>query len=357
MKRGAWRALLRSFHGLADWLTKLKLMATDAVPDLIGHRCCPSLPCRATNAVVLGIAGDWQHPPALPQVQPVPAEWLAVARGSGAAAEAGSGQGLEVAGAADLCSLPAAVAAGGGAAPNGNKSHGKDRSSCGNVHSRSLAAAEALLGELQRSKLLQRLLQPGAGQAEGMLAGVECSGWQLVVAGHGLGAGAACLLASRLHSWQLGEPTCFIAMRHHLDLHCRRRRALGEGSRQQCQAAELPLSPTPSQPRPNPVLPCLLACPIAAAPTTAWCYGPPGELCSGPLAATLSSCCTMTAVVVGDDFSPRISSAALLRLVDQCVVGLARLRCVRYSAPLCCLQALLTTCIRYSSCTAYSSDC
>lgn len=64
-----------------------------------------------------------------------------------------------------------------------------------------------------------------------------------------------------------------------------------------------------------------------AGPLSVWAYCPPGELCSGDLAAALGSACSLTAVLVGDDLAPRASSAAVRALVEQAIVGLARLRC------------------------------
>ncbi|KAL4440381.1 hypothetical protein ABPG75_003382 [Micractinium tetrahymenae] len=223
---------------------------------------------REKQAVVLGIAGNWQRPHAVPHVETALPAWLA-GGSSAAAAEAAAGSGDGDAG--------AKAAAG----------SGDDERAPGSwVHRDCLEAAEALAAELERCQVLHRLLRPAAaangnaseaagaasagfpapaGQAAGGLALPDCTGWRLVVSGHGLGAGAAALLALRLQGWQLG-------------------------------------------------------------PLSVWALGPPAQLCSADVAAALASACQLTTVVVGDDASPRASSAALARLVEQAVVGLARLR-------------------------------
>lgn len=228
------------------------------------------------RAVVLGIAGAWQHPHAVPAVQTQLPGWLA--GGGELAAEAGA---------------TAAAAAEAGLAHRGKHAascNGKGSSTASGtastwVHQDSLEAAEALLGELSRHRLLHRLLQPGIsgstqagtasgggspgaramGVADSPLAGLDCTGWRLVVSGHGLGAGAAALLTLKLQAWQLGA----LAVLAH---------------------------------------------------------GPPAQLCSPDLAARLAAACSLTTVVVGDDASPLASSAAIGRLVEQSAVGLARLR-------------------------------
>eukprot|EP00887_Chlorella_sp_A99_P004647 scaffold4.g4647.t1 len=58
-----------------------------------------------------------------------------------------------------------------------------------------------------------------------------------------------------------------------------------------------------------------------------WAFGPPGELCSRDLAARLAD---TVCVVTGDDAAPRASSAALDALVEQAIVGLARLRYCKF---------------------------
>lgn len=145
-------------------------------PPLSGERLVPvAAPCRSRQAVVLGIAGDWLEPHLSDDVAPPPCGWL--------------GKGVV---AASQCWL----------------------------HAASLEAAQLVLAELEGSGVLRSLLQQpsnagggtgggagggkseeaaGAGQAHGAAAGLpDCSGWQLVVAGHGLGAGAAAALALKL---------------------------------------------------------------------------------------------------------------------------------------------------------------
>lgn len=219
----------------------------------------PLLPyCREKQAVVLGIAGDSAWPHAVPGEVPAPADWLASS--SCAAAEEGGA-------AAPAAGLPSA---------GSTDAHGTQSSSASSwMHGDSLQAAQALLQELERSQLLQQLLRPAAGAACGTLGALDCHGWQVVVTGHGVGAGAAALLAPKLAGWHLG-------------------------------------------------------------PVAAWAYGPPGELCSADLGAATSTCCRLTVVAVGDDAAPGTSSPAVGTLLDQAVVGLARLRCERAPACMAC---------------------
>lgn len=134
------------------------------------------------------------------------------------------------------------------------------------AHAGSLMAAEALLLQLERSQLLQQLLRGADGGAAGPPPGLDCSGWQVVLVGHGEGAGAAALLAPKLAAMQLGQ-------------------------------------------------------------LSVWAFGPPGELCSPDLGAAVAASCRLTAVAVGEDAAPRTSAASVAALLDQGVVGLARLRC------------------------------
>lgn len=203
------------------------------------------------QAVVLGIGGSWQWPHTIPEAAPLPAGWLA--SGSAAAAEEGG-----------AAPAPAVVPGLDGTptpATSGGKSGGGSW-----VHKQSLEAAQALLAELHRSQLLQQLLQPAA-RSSGPMATLDCHGWRVVVAGHGVGGSAAALLAPKLAGWHLG-------------------------------------------------------------PLEVWCFGAPGELCSPDVAAAISACGRLTAAAVGDDTVPRTSAAGVAALVDQAVVGLARLRWV-----------------------------
>lgn len=149
---------------------------------------------------MLGIAGDWQPPCTAPQAETALPAWLAGGI-SGAAAEAAAGSG----------SGDAPVEAGAGTDAAGLAADSW-------VHRDCLAAAEALAEELERCRVLHRLLRPSAAAAgaagekaaaadaaDDGLAGLDCTGWRLVLSGHGLGAGAAALLALRLQAWQLGE--------------------------------------------------------------------------------------------------------------------------------------------------------
>jgi hypothetical protein len=145
--------------------------------------------CREQQALVLSIAGDWQRPLMAPTVQPMPRNWLP--GNSEAAAEAGNG--------ADATSTPP---------PNGYANGCADAW----AHADSLEAAQALLEQLETTQLLQELLRPeGSSTAAAPRTATawpekvgSCS--RLVVTGHGLGAGAAALLALKLQAWQLGEP-------------------------------------------------------------------------------------------------------------------------------------------------------
>lgn len=77
-----------------------------------------------------------------------------------------------------------------------------------------------------------------------------------------------------------------------------------------------------------------------------WAFGPPGELCSSDLAASLAGSCRLAVVALGDDAAPRTTSPTVGTLLDQGVVGLARLRCalqldgVRASCRACCRARL-----------------
>lgn len=89
----------------------------------------------------------------------------------------------------------------------------------------------------------------------------------------------------------------------------------------------LPPNPAPTLASPPP------ASPSPPGPLSVWAHGPPAQLCSADVASALAGACQLTAVVVGDDASPRASLAALGRLAQQAVVGLARLRCVAPRPP------------------------
>lgn len=128
---------------------------------------------------MLAVAGDWELRPPIAAKQATPAEWLS----STCAAAAQPGD--------------ATVAIGRGQDKAGAESRGTVRSGC-------LAAAEELLRALEGCQLLQKMLRSGPGGAA--VPGRDCSGWPLVLAGHGLGAGAAALLSLRLRHRQLGEP-------------------------------------------------------------------------------------------------------------------------------------------------------
>ena len=149
--------------------------------------------------MVLAVAGNWRQPHAVPQATAALPDWLDSAVRSGGTAEAGHAAGA------------AAATPSGGVGGNGSSSW---------VHKDSLEAAEALLAELDSRQLLHQLLRPStssggsagagsgggeAGEAAAGLAGLDCAGWRLVVCGHGLGAGAAALLALKLQAMQLGE--------------------------------------------------------------------------------------------------------------------------------------------------------
>lgn len=157
----------------------------------------PYPPCRERQAVVLGIAGSWQWPHVVAEVAPTPAGWLG--GGSVAAAEHGA--------AATASSGMAGTACVDGVqSPGGQRAHSSAPGSW--VHRQSLEAAQALLQELEGSQLLQRLLRPAGGGTGGggcPLPALDCSGWRLVVAGHGLGGGAAALLAPKLADLHPGE--------------------------------------------------------------------------------------------------------------------------------------------------------
>lgn len=140
----------------------------------------------------------------MPEVAPAPAGWLS---GSGAAAaehgNAAAAGGQAATGGVDGIEAGGAQQAQTGAA-DGTGSW---------VHKQSLEAAQALLQELERSQLLQRLLRPaGDASSSGALAALDCAGWRLVVAGHGVGGGAAALLAPKLAGLHLGE-LCFASLR------------------------------------------------------------------------------------------------------------------------------------------------
>jgi hypothetical protein len=138
---------------------------------------------------VLAVAGDWEPRPPLPATQATPAEWLACARA--AASQPGD--------------AVVTISTGRGKLGEGSQ---------GTVHSGCLAAADALLQALEGCQLLQKMLRPGRGNGS-VVPGTDCSGWPLVLAGHGLGAGAAALLSLRLLDQQLGEP-CWLGLRPRL---------------------------------------------------------------------------------------------------------------------------------------------
>lgn len=238
---------------------------------------------------MLGIAGNSEWPHIAPDAVPAPAGWAAssgsaVVEAGGAAAAAGAVPGVE--------------------AQDAAPAHGSGESW---AHQDSLQAAQALLQELERSQVLQQLLQPAAGSG-GALGGLDCHGWQIVLAGHGVGAGAAALLAPRLAGWHLGEQP---------------------GPHWACSAAWLGCSRAMlgNATAGTATNQCTLAAAAAAGPVVVWAFGPPGELCSPDLATAIASCCRLTAVAVGDDAAPRTTTPAVAALVDQAVVGLARLRC------------------------------
>ena len=263
----------------------------------------PCLQCRCRRerrAVVLGIAGVWEPPYLGTDLEELPAGWLG---GGGEPAPAGSW-----------------------------------------VHAGSLGAAERLLAHLEAGGMLRQLLQPAqAGSAKGdepptqqQQALPDCSGWQLVLAGHGLGAGAAALLALKVQAWHPGaEPTA-----HFLDTVEQR---AGPSRVQPCSSVHLhtvfqgkgiehawPASATQARSLPG----FLMRGRQLAAPwprpaaLTVWAFAPPAQLCTPALAAELARRCPMTSVVVGDDFVPRATPEALSALVEQALVGLARLRSV-----------------------------
>ena len=175
--------------------------------------------CRDKQAVVLGIAGDWQPQVTGPEVCQVPPAWLPLADATG------SGAGSQGALAAAVSPPPAPAANGvapAGASPAEGHAGSGPAGASPWAHAASLAAAEVLWEELEVGQLLQQLLPPApcgrptasaAGQAPppsnpkaaaAVAAalkgrGLDTEGWQLVFAGHGVGAGAAALLALRLH--------------------------------------------------------------------------------------------------------------------------------------------------------------
>ena len=65
---------------------------------------------------------------------------------------------------------------------------------------------------------------------------------------------------------------------------------------------------------------------VHAAPLEVWAFGLPGELCSPDVSAAIAASCRLTSVAVGVDAAPRTTGASLAALLDQAVVGLARLR-------------------------------
>lgn len=65
---------------------------------------------------------------------------------------------------------------------------------------------------------------------------------------------------------------------------------------------------------------------VHAAPLEVWVFGLPGELCSPDVSAAIAASCRMTSVALGVDAAPRTTGASLAALLDQAVVGLARLR-------------------------------
>lgn len=73
-------------------------------------------------------------------------------------------------------------------------------------------------------------------------------------------------------------------------------------------------------------LPHSCASRACAAPAEVWAFGPPGELCSADVAAAIAASCRMTAVALAVDAAPRTTAVSLAALMDQAVVGLARLR-------------------------------
>lgn len=187
----------------AAWLLGARGMVL--VNSLHRPSCLPRpfhAPHREKQAVVLGVAGSWQWPHAVPEVAPAPPGWLSSS--SAAAAEHGSAStagGQAAAGGVDGIEAVGAQQAQIGAT---------DGTCSSWVHKQSLEASQALLQELERSQLLQQLLRPAgdAGASSGPLAALDCAGWRLVVAGHGVGGGAAALLAPKLAGMHLGEPCC-----------------------------------------------------------------------------------------------------------------------------------------------------
>ena len=149
---------------------------------------------------MLGIAGSWQWPHVVPDVAGTPAGWLG--GGSAAVAEHGAAGSASTHGKAALAGLD------GVQSPADEQAHSSAPAGSW-VHQQSLAAAQTLLQELDAGQLLQRLLRPTEGAKTGTsgspLDSLDCSGWRLVVAGHGMGGGAAALLAPKLADLHLGE--------------------------------------------------------------------------------------------------------------------------------------------------------
>lgn len=148
--------------------------------------------------MVLGITDVWQQPHLSCETQPLPPAWLASSTTAAAAEIQVLSEGVK----------PTAAAQQSGAPPN-LKTGGTW------VHAASLRAAQEVWDQLEASQVLQRLLTRRAGQqgvstpAQGGVERLEglpdCSGWQVVLAGHGLGAGAAALLALKLRNWHPRE--------------------------------------------------------------------------------------------------------------------------------------------------------
>jgi hypothetical protein len=173
------------------------------VLDLSLTKRVPAPHCRETQSVVLGVAGHWRepHPCIDDRVAQPPAGWLEP--GSAKAADLDDGN-------ADMKLV---------AGPEGGNEW---------LHSSSLEAAQALLVALASSGLQLNTSEPGgtlddSSAPQGGLPAAkvpalnlpDCRGWRLVLAGHGLGAGAAAMLALRLRWQHPGKLSAFFSLSSH----------------------------------------------------------------------------------------------------------------------------------------------
>lgn len=78
-----------------------------------------------------------------------------------------------------------------------------------------------------------------------------------------------------------------------------------------------------SAPYNEPALPAPTSSPPAGR-VRVWAFSPPGGLCDAPLSAALAP--NTVAVMVGKDAVPRTSAGTVAGLVEEGLVGLARLR-------------------------------